>query len=136
MNNYSLTEGGILKKLLLVALPIMGTQFMQMAYNLTDMFWLGRVGSDAVAASGAAGMYLWLSFGFLLIGRMGAEIGVSQYIGRGDKESALAFSQNSGLIALVLGSAFGLAMILFNRSLIAFLASARKKSRRKRRLIF
>ena len=76
-NNYSLTEGGILKKLLLVAVPIMGTQFMQMAYNLTDMFWLGRVGSDAVAATGAAGMYLWLSFGFLLIGRMGAEIGVS-----------------------------------------------------------
>ncbi|GHU17252.1 hypothetical protein FACS1894163_07930 [Spirochaetia bacterium] len=31
-NKYSLTEGGILSKLLLVALPIMGTQFMQMAY--------------------------------------------------------------------------------------------------------
>jgi len=119
-SNYSLTEGGILKKLLLVALPIMGTQFMQMAYNLTDMFWLGRVGSDAVAASGAAGMYLWLSFGFLLIGRMGAEIGVSQNLGRGDKKGALAFSQNSGLIALALGSAFGLMMIVFNRSLIAF----------------
>ena len=117
---YSLTEGGILKKLLLVALPIMGTQFMQMAYNLTDMFWLGRVGSGAVAATGAAGMYLWLSFGFHLIGRMGAEIGVSQYLGRGDKKGALAFSQNSGLIALVLGSAFGLVMILFSRSLISF----------------
>lgn len=37
----NLTEGGILKKLLMVALPIMGTQFMLMAYNLTDMFWLG-----------------------------------------------------------------------------------------------
>ena len=120
MNNYSLTEGGILKKLLLVAVPIMGTQFMQMAYNLTDMFWLGRVGSDAVAATGAAGMYLWLSFGFLLIGRMGAEIGVSQHLGRGDKKGALAFSQNSGLIALVLGFAFGLVMILFSRSLAAF----------------
>jgi putative MATE family efflux protein len=119
-NKYSLTEGGILSKLLLVALPIMGTQFMQMAYNLTDMFWLGRVGSDAVAASGAAGMYMWLSFGFLLIGRMGAEIGVSQSLGRRDKRAAQIFSQNAMLIAIVLGVLYGLCLFIFNRELAGF----------------
>ena len=119
-SNYSLTEGGILKKLLLVAIPIMGNQFMQMAYNLTDMFWLGRVGSSAVASVGSAGMYLWLSFGFILIGKMGAEIGVSQYLGRGDKKGALAFSQNAVIIAVTLGLLFGLAMVFFNKTLIAF----------------
>ncbi|MDR2102071.1 MAG: MATE family efflux transporter [Treponema sp.] len=117
---YSLTEGGILRKLLLIAVPIMGTQFLQMAYNLTDMFWLGRVGSDAVAASGAAGMYMWLSFGFILIGRMGAEIGVAQSLGRGDRQAARSFSQNAMVIALVLGLAFGLTLILFKRELAAF----------------
>jgi Na+-driven multidrug efflux pump len=30
-------------------------------FNLTDMFWLGKVGSFAVAASGAVEMYLWFS---------------------------------------------------------------------------
>jgi len=119
-SKYSLTEGGILGKLLQIAVPIMGTQFVQMAYNLTDMFWLGRVGSGAVAAAGAGGMYLWLSFGFLLIGRMGAEIGVSQNLGKGDRKSALAFSQNAMLIAVSLGLLFGLVMVLFNRSLISF----------------
>ena len=119
-STYNLTEGGILKKLLLVAVPIMGTHFMQMAYNLTDLFWLGRVGSDAVAAAGAAGMYLWLSFGFLLIGKMGAEIGVSQQLGKGDRKAARSFSQNAMLIALVLGLLFGAAMVFFNRYLIAF----------------
>ncbi|MDR2102473.1 MAG: MATE family efflux transporter [Treponema sp.] len=98
----------------------MGTQFMQMAYNFTDMFWLGRVGSDAVAASGAAGMYMWLSFGFLLIGRMGAEIGVAQSLGRGDKRAAQEFSQNAMVVALVLGIGFGLVMILFKRELAGF----------------
>ena len=119
-NKYNLTNGGILKKLFLVAVPIMGTNFMQMAYNLTDMFWLGRVGRDAVAAVGAAGMYLWLSFGFMLIGRMGAEIGVSQHLGKGDRKSALAFSQNAMIIAAALGLLFGSAMIFFNRYLIGF----------------
>ena len=117
---YDLTEGGILKKLLLVAVPIMGTQLMQMAYNLTDLFWLGRVGSDAVAAAGAAGMYLWLSMGFMLIGRMGAEIGVSQNLGKGDKKAALDYSKNSMLIALVLGLLFGLMMVIFSKPLIGF----------------
>ncbi|NLB91028.1 MAG: hypothetical protein GX786_07400, partial [Clostridiales bacterium] len=40
---YNLTEGSIFAKLLLISLPIMGTQLLQMAYNLTDMFWLGRL---------------------------------------------------------------------------------------------
>ena len=117
---YDLTEGGILKKLLLVAVPIMGTQLTQMAYNLTDMFWLGRVGSDAVAAVGSAGMFLWLSFGLIILGRMGAEIGVSQSLGRGDKEGALAFSQNSVAIGAFLGLITGLAMVFFNQQLIGF----------------
>jgi putative MATE family efflux protein len=119
-HKYNLTEGGILKKLLLVAVPIMGTHLMQMAYNLADLFWLGRLGSDAVAAAGAGGMYLWLSFGFLLIGRMGAEIGVAQHLGKGDKKAAEAFSQNAILVALVLGLLFGCAMVFFNRQMIGF----------------
>jgi putative MATE family efflux protein len=120
VDKHNLTEGGILKKLIFISAPIMGTQFLQMAYNLTDMFWLGRIGSDAVAASGAAGMYMWLSLGFMLLGRMGAEIGVAQSIGRGDKKAALGFSQNAMFIAAVTGLAFGLGMILFRWELTGF----------------
>ena len=65
---YDLTRGSILNKLLLVALPIMGTQIIQMAYNMTDMFWLGKIGSHAVAASGTVGMYMWLSVAFQMLG--------------------------------------------------------------------
>ncbi|GHT53225.1 hypothetical protein FACS1894106_3810 [Spirochaetia bacterium] len=120
VDKYNLTEGGILGKLLLVALPIMGSQFMQMAYNLIDMFWLGKVGSDAVASSGAAGMYMWLSFGFMAIGMMGASIGVSQSLGGKDTPAALGFSQNALLIAIVLGLLYGLVMLFFSRELAGF----------------
>lgn len=119
-NQYDLTQGGILNKLLLVALPIMGVQFMQMTYNLTDMFWLGRVGSEAVAASGTVGMYMWLSMAFLMLGRMGAEIGVSQNIGRGDLEAARSYAQNALTLGTVLGTAFALVMIVFREPLIGF----------------
>ena len=76
-DTYDLTQGDILRKLLIVAYPIMGTQLMQMTYNLTDMFWLGRTENSvtAVAASGLVGM--WLRHRSM-VGRMGAEIGTSE----------------------------------------------------------
>ena len=54
--NVNLLEGSIAGGLAKLALPIMGTSLIQMAYNLTDMIWIGRINSGAVAAVGAAGM--------------------------------------------------------------------------------
>jgi putative MATE family efflux protein len=116
----NLTNGTIIKKLLSLAAPIIASNLIQMAYNLTDMFWLARLGANAVAASGAAGMYMWLSMGFLLIGRMGTEIGVSQSLGRGDKKTALAYFQNSLVIALVVGFLFGAFLLIFREPCIGF----------------
>jgi putative MATE family efflux protein len=117
---YNLTNGKIIKKLLTLAAPIIASNLMQMAYNLTDMFWLAKLGANAVAASGAAGMYMWLSMGFLLIGRMGTEIGVSQSLGRGDKETALGYFQNSLVIAILVGFFFGAFLLIFRHSCIGF----------------
>jgi putative MATE family efflux protein len=119
-DTYNLTNGGIVKKLLTLAAPIIASNLMQMAYNLTDMFWLAKLGPDAVAASGAAGMYMWLSMGFLLIGRMGTEIGVSQSLGRGDKKAALGYFQNSLALALTVGTLFGAFLLIFRHSCIGF----------------
>ena len=63
-------NGRIGPTLLRLALPIMGTSLVQMAYNLTDMIWIGRLSADAVAAVGAAGMYLWISQGLATIPRI------------------------------------------------------------------
>jgi len=115
---YSLVEGSIVNKLFFVAGPIIITQIFQMAYNLTDMFWLGRLSSDAVAASGTAGMYLWLSMAFFLFGRMGAEIGVSQNLGRKDIETARLFAQNSIITAVICGLLTGAVFLAFHTQLL------------------
>ena len=63
MQKVDLLNGRIVPTLMRLTLPIMGTSLVQMAYNLIDMIWIGRVSADAVAAVGAAGMYLWISQG-------------------------------------------------------------------------
>ena len=79
-NKNSLLEGSILKALIKLAIPIMGTSFLQMAYNMTDMIWIGRIGKDlvepigsqAVAAVGTAGFFMWFGFAFILISKIGS----------------------------------------------------------------
>ena len=52
----NLTQGPINRQLFNLAMPIMATSFIQMAYSLTDMAWVGRLGSEAVAAIGSVGI--------------------------------------------------------------------------------
>ena len=79
--NVDLLEGPIAGSLAKLAFPIMGTSLIQMAYNLVDMIWIGRVSSNAVAAVGAAGMYMWLANGITTIPRMGGQVTVGQSLG-------------------------------------------------------
>jgi len=53
MKANDLTQGSILKKIILVALPVLFSSIAQMAYNLTDMFWIGRVDSIGLSEQSA-----------------------------------------------------------------------------------
>ena len=101
-HTVNLLEGSIPKALSRLAFPIMGTSLIQMAYNLTDMIWIGRLSSSAVAAVGAAGMYLWLANGIVMIPRMGGQVNTAQTLGAGDQERAAEYAK----AALHMGALF------------------------------
>ncbi|MCL2620395.1 MAG: MATE family efflux transporter [Defluviitaleaceae bacterium] len=122
-NKYDLTKGPILQRLVKMAMPLMANSFMQMAFNLFDMFWLSRMEGESggpVAAAGTAGMYFWLSMAFVFVGRMGAQVGVSQNMGKGDKAEAKRYAQNAFAVGIGLGVIYGVAMIIFQTPLIGF----------------
>mgnify|MGYP000308504322 FL=1 len=73
----------------------MGTAAVQMAYNLTDMAWIGRVGAPAVASVGAAGMYTWLSNGPVMLAKMGGQVKVAHSLGEGRSERAAQFGKGA-----------------------------------------
>ena len=115
-----LTEGSIVKKLLKLTLPIMGTSFVQMAYNLTDMFWIGFIGSKAVAAVGIAGFFVWLSMGFILLTKVGTEILVAQRIGAEDKNRAREIARVGITLTSIMAILFTFFVLSTNAHLIAF----------------
>ena len=86
-----LLKESILPALTKLAVPIMATSLVQMAYNLTDMAWIGRLGSGAVTAVGSAGMYTWFSQGFAILARTGGQVKAAHSLGAGEeKEAALS----------------------------------------------
>lgn len=116
----NLLEGPIFPALTKLALPIMATSLIQMAYNLIDMLWIGRMGSDAVAAVGAAGMYLWLASGLSMLARMGGQVKVGHAIGAKQQEESISYTKASIQLALLFGMGFGLMSLLLATPLIGF----------------
>lgn len=60
--SVDLVSGNIFNSLLKLSIPILGTSFIQMAYNMIDMMWVGRIGSESVAAVGTAKFLLLHAF--------------------------------------------------------------------------
>lgn len=115
-----LTTGPIMGHLFRLAVPTIGASFMQMTYNLTDMLWLGRLGENAVASVGAAGFFVWLGISVLLVTRVGAEVGVSQALGRKDTAQAMRFVRHALLWAIIITTVMAVVTYVFAPSLIRF----------------
>lgn len=113
-----LTEGNISEKLIKLALPIMGTSFIQMAYNMIDMIWVGKDGSKAVAAVGTAGFYPWLAMAFIMISKVGGEVKVAQSIGMHNTTEAKKYIKSSLELNILLAVLYSSVMLIFNKQLI------------------
>lgn len=103
-----LTKGSITFRLLLVAIPTLLSSLVQMAYNLTDMFWVGKVHTmgldetEAIAAVGTAGYLPWFAFGLILLAKIGTSVSISQAAGKDDMELVERYGNNGLLYMLVL----------------------------------
>lgn len=116
----NLLEGDILNKLILLSAPLMATAFVNMAYNMTDTAWLGRLGKGAVAASGAAHFFVWIASSIILISRIGTSVDVAQEYGANRKEK-MNNSIKNGFILLVISMViYTLIVNLFSNSIIGF----------------
>lgn len=103
-----------------LALPIMASSFLGTAYNITDMVWIGTLGSKAVAGVGVGGMYVWLSQGLVALARMGGQVNVAQCLGRGDKKEASSFSTAALQLTILFALLFSTVCLVFTKPLLGF----------------
>ncbi len=102
--SINLLEGHILPKLIRLAMPIMASSFIGLAYTMTDMFWVARLGERAVAAVGTGGTLLWLVDSLFSIPRVGGQVLVGQSIGAGEPDEARIWARASLRLGYVMAS--------------------------------
>lgn len=101
----------MMKQLIWLALPVIGSSFMTMAYNFINMIFVGHLGSDAVAAVGSASFFMHFGWGLSSLLTVGVGIRVSHAIGAGDIKLAKSYVK-SGILA-VIGLALAYYGVLF-----------------------
>lgn len=115
-----LLNGNIAKALFWLSLPIMGTQFIEMAYNLFDTLWVGRIGNQAVTAVGAAGIFMWIGSGIAMIPQIGGQVMTGQSIGEGDMDKARRYARESIQLMFFIMFIYGAMCIIFRHPFISF----------------
>ena len=118
--NNLMTEGSIVKSLLLFALPLIFGNLLQQLYNTADSIIVGNfVGANALAAVGSSGSPIYLLIGFSQGLAVGAGVVVSQFLGAKDHREAqeavhtlLAIAVIMGLLLTVGGIACGRALLV------------------------
>jgi putative MATE family efflux protein len=101
-----LTTGPITRHLLKTTSFMLVTMVFQTLYFLIDLYWVGRLGTEAVAAVGIAGN---LSFLVLALSQMlgvGTTTVVSHAVGRKDHAHATLLFNQSQVLGMVTGVAF------------------------------
>ena len=116
----NLTEGPILRQLFMLAMPIMATSFIQMAYSLTDMAWVGRLGSEAIAAVGSVGLLTWMTTSLALLNKVGSEVSVGQAIGMKDEIAARSFATHNLTLSLIISITWAFILFAFAPTIISF----------------
>ena len=121
MQKIDLTKGKVTRVLLATAIPIMGSSLLQFTYNLVDMLFVGRLGSDAVASVGSSSFFIGLGYSINAIVVIGTGIKVAHSIGNSDEIKTKGYI-NSGLILnFIIGLIYSLLLVLLGKELISFL---------------
>jgi putative MATE family efflux protein len=108
-----LTTGSLTGHLLKTTSFMLVSMVFQTLYVLVDLFWVGRLGTDAIAAVGLAGNLSFIVIAITQVLGVGATTLVSHASGRKDQERAIFLFNQSQVLALVAGLLFlAVAMLL------------------------
>jgi putative MATE family efflux protein len=101
-----MTTGPITRHLLKTTSFMLVTMIFQTLYFLIDLYWVGRLGTEAVAAVGIAGNLTFIVLALTQMLGVGTTAVISHAVGRKDHDQALILFNQSQVLAMVTGLVF------------------------------
>ena len=125
-NRIDLTKGPILKTLIQLAVPVTISMVMFTIYLIVDLYFVGRLGPDAVAALSISSNAFFIHLGFSTILGTGGMALIAQAFGRKDYRQASQVFKQSVLLALSIGILEAVTGLMIAPSYIKFFGGTGK----------
>lgn len=123
-HNTELILGGDMKKAILsLAIPIMINNLIQTLYNLTDTYWLGRIGTSQMAAISLVSPMQNIIVNFGQGITMAGAILISQYVGAKERDNAKNMTNHIFVCSMIFSLVCGLACFLVTPFIVGWLGA-------------
>ncbi|GAB4371033.1 MAG: MATE family efflux transporter [Bryobacter sp.] len=119
--HHDFTEGSLKQAILLLAIPMVLELSMESLFAIVDVFWVARLGSDAVTIVGLTESMLAILYAVAMGLCAGAGAFVARRIGEKDAEGAAAAAGQSILLTIALSVIVGLVAGHYAKDLLALM---------------
>ena len=118
-----LTTGSLTRHLLQTTSYMLVTMLFQTLYVLVDLYWVGRLGTEAVAAVGISGNLLFIVLAATQMLGVGTTTLVAHAVGRRDAERANLIFNQSLVLSTLVGALFFVVAVALMRGYAAALSA-------------
>ena len=118
------TTGNLNRAILLLAIPMVLEMVLESLFAVTDVFWVGRLGANAVATVGITESMLALVFAIGLGVSMSTTAMVARRIGEKDPEDAAIAGVQAIVIGLVISLALGIPAGIYASELLRLMGAS------------
>ena len=120
-----MTQGSIVKQVILFAFPLMLGNIFQMLYNTVDVIVVGNyVGKEALAAVGSTTMIINIQVFFFNGFSIGAGVVIGQYFGAKEYDRLHTAIETSVMMSLILSGVFTVAGVALVKPMLRLMATA------------
>lgn len=122
-NSDLILNGNMVQAILSIAVPVVINSFLQTMYNLTDTYWLGKIGTEQLAAINLVTPVQSIIMNFGAGITVAGSVLIAQYIGAKDDKNAKSMANQIFACAMLFAVFCAAACFLFTPAIVAWLGA-------------
>ena len=123
INSEEILNGSLMKAILMLSIPVVINSFMQTMYNLTDTYWLGKLGTEELAAINLVTPVQNIVINFGAGITVAGSVLISQYIGAKKDEEAKSMANHIFVCAMIFSIVCAILVALSTPAIVTWLGA-------------